>query len=108
MTIAQFTAAREAASSCRSFTDFLGCFPDIAPLELEDVWTIHDNYDIDAVRALSGLTQTEFAARYGISRRAVESWTIHGEGHRNIQPYLIDLLTVDVINTRAKKLCETP
>ena len=103
MTITQFTAARAAASSCHSSADFLGLFPDIAPWELEDVWAIHDGYSIDAVRALSGLTQTEFAARYGISRRTVENWTVHGDTHRNIQPYLLDLLAVDVINERTKK-----
>lgn len=103
MTISQFTAARTAASSCRSCADFLGCFLEIAPLELEDVWEIHDDYNIATVRALSGLTQAEFASRYGISLRTVENWTRSGEGHRNIQPYLLDLLAVDVINERAKK-----
>ena len=71
MTITQFNTAREAASSCRSSADFLGRFPDIAPWELEDVWSIHDNYSIATVRALSGLTQLEFAERYGISQRTV-------------------------------------
>ena len=99
MTITQFTAARAAASYCHSSADF----PDIAPWEREDVWAIHDGYSIDAVRALSGLTQAEFAARYGISRRTVENWTGHGDTHRNIQPYLLDLLAVDVINERTKK-----
>lgn len=103
MTISQFTAARTAASSCRSCADFLGRSPGIAPRELEDVWAIHDHYDVNAVRALSGLTQAEFAERYGIALRTVENWTRNGEGHRNIQPYLLDLLAVDVINERAKK-----
>lgn len=103
MTITQFTAARAAASSCRIAADFLSRFPDIASWELGDVWSIHDNYNIAAIRTLSGLTQAEFAARYGISLRTVENWTRSGEGHRNIQPYLLDLLAVDVINERAKK-----
>lgn len=103
MTITQFTAAREAASSCRSSADFLVRFPDIAPWEMEGVWAIHDDYNIATVRALSGLTQAEFAERYGIALRTVENWTRSGEGHRNIQPYLLDLLAVDVINERAKK-----
>ena len=103
MTITQFTAARAAASSCHSSADFLCLFPDIAPWELEDVWAIHDGYSIANVRALSGLTQAEFAARYGISRRTVENWTGNGDTHRNIQPYLLDLLAVDVINERTKK-----
>lgn len=101
MTITQFTAARAAATSCHSSADFLGRFPDIAPCELKDVWAIHDDYNIAAVRTLSGLTQAEFAARYGIALRTVENWTRDGEGHRNIQPYLLDLLAVDVINMRA-------
>lgn len=103
MTITQFTAARAAASSCHSCADFLGRFPDIAPWELEDVWTIHDDYSIATVRALSGLTQVEFAERYGISRRTIENWTGHEQTRRNIQPYLLDLLAVDVINERTKK-----
>ena len=67
------------------------------------MWSIYDNYSIDAVRALSGLTQAKFAARYGISRRTVENWTGNGDTHRNIQPYLLDLLAVDVIYERTNK-----
>ena len=105
MTITQFTAARAAASSCHRCADFLGLFQDIAPCELEDVWAIHDNYNIATVRALSDLTQDEFAARYGISLTTVQSWTLspNSVNRRNIQPYLLDLLAVDVINERTKK-----
>lgn len=103
MTITQFTAARAAASSCHSSADFLGRFPDIAPWELEDVWSIHDDYSIATVRAISGLTQVEFAERYHIPIRTVENWTQRGTVRREISPYLLDLLTVDVINTRAAK-----
>lgn len=104
MTITQFTAARAAASSCHSSADFLDCFPDIAPWELDDVWSIHDDYSIATVRALSGLTQAEFAERYHISIRTVENWTQRGAARREISPYLLDLLAVDVINTRAAKI----
>lgn len=103
MTITQFTAARAAASSCHSSADFLGRFPDIAPWELEDVWAIHDDYSIATVRALSGLTQAEFAEQYHIPPRTIENWTQSGEARREISPYLLDLLAVDVINTRATK-----
>lgn len=105
MTITQFTAARAAASSCHSCADFLGRSPDVAPWELEDVWAIHDNYNIATVRALSGLTQDEFAARYGISLTTVQAWTLSpsSANRRNIQPYVLDLLAVDVINERTKK-----
>lgn len=101
MTITQFTAARAAASSCHSCADFLGRFPDIAPWELEDVWAIHDGYNIATVRALSGLTQAEFAERYHIPPRTIENWTQNGKARRELSPYLLDLLAVDVINTRA-------
>lgn len=101
MTITQFTAARAAALSCHNSADFLGRFPDIAPWELEDVWAIHDDYNIAAVRTLSGLTQAEFAEQYHIPARTVENWTQSGEARREISPYLLDLLAVDVINTRA-------
>lgn len=101
MTISQFTAARTAASSCHSSTDFLGRFPGIAPLELEDVWSIHDDYSIATVRALSGLTQAEFAERYHIPIRTLENWTQRGTARREISLYMLDLLAVDVINTRA-------
>lgn len=103
MTITQFTTARAAASSCHSSADFLGRFPDIAPWELEDVWSIHDNYSFATVRAMSGLTQTEFAERYHIPARTIENWTQSGKARREISAYLLDLLTVDVINTRAAK-----
>ncbi len=101
MTITQFTAARAAALSCHNSADFLGRFPDIAPWELEDVWALHDNYNIATVRALSGMTQVEFAERYHIPIRTVENWTQRGTVRREISPYLLDLLAVDVINTRA-------
>lgn len=101
MTITQFTAARAAASSCHSCADFLRRFPNIAPWELEDVWAIHDDYSIATVRALSGLTQTEFAEQYHIPARTVENWTQNSKARREISPYLLDLLAVDVINTRA-------
>ncbi len=103
MTITQFTAARAAASSCHSSADFLGRFPDIAPWELEDVWSIHDNYSFATVRAMSDLTQAEFAERYHIPVRTVENWTQNSKARREISAYLLDLLTVDVINTRAAK-----
>lgn len=103
MTITQFTAASAAASSCHSSADFLSRFPDIAPWELEDVWAIHDNYSFATVRAMSGLTQAEFAERYHIPARTVENWTQNSKARREISPYLLDLLTVDVINTRAAK-----
>ena len=103
MTITQFTAARAAASSCHSSADFLGRLPGIAPWELEDVWALSRDYNFAAVRALSGLTQDEFAALYGISPTTVRAWTLSPSSvnRRNIQPYLLDLLAVDVINTRA-------
>ena len=104
MTITQFTAARAAASSCHSSADFLGLFPDIATWEMEDVWAIHDGYSIANVRALSGLTQAEFAERYHIPIRTVENWTQRGTVRREISPYLLDLLAVDVINTRAAEI----
>lgn len=103
MTITQFTVARAAASYCHSSADFLGRLPDIAPWELEDVWAIHDDYSIANVRALSGLTQVEFAERYHIPARTVENWTQNSKARREISAYLLDLLTVDVINTRAAK-----
>ena len=104
MTITQFTAARAAASSCHSSADFIGRLPDIDPWELEDVWAIHDDYSIANVRALSGLTQAEFAERYHIPIRTVENWTQRGTVRREISPYLLDLLAVDVINTRAAEI----
>lgn len=103
MTITQFTAARATASYCHSSADFLGLFQDIAPCELEDVWSIHDNYSFATVRAMSGLTQVEFAERYNIPARTVENWTQNSKARREISAYLLDLLTVDVINTRAAK-----
>lgn len=103
MTIYQFTAARAAASSCRSCADFKGRFTEIAAQELEGVWALSQDYNFAAVRKLSGLTQDEFAALYGISPTTVRAWTLSPSSvnRRNIQPYLLDLLAVDVINTRA-------
>lgn len=45
--------------------------------------TIHD------LRTLSGMTQQAFAAYFGVSKRAVESWE---GGQRACPEYLIDLM----------------
>ena len=52
---------------------------------------------------MSGLTKTEFADRYHIPARTVENWAQNSKAHREISAYLLDLLAVDVINTRAAK-----
>lgn len=103
MTVAQLHACRQAAAASQTSADFMARFRTVDPRELEDVWELSQDYNFAAVRKLSGLTQDEFAALYGISPTTVRAWTLspNSVNRRNIQPYLLDLLAVDVINTRA-------
>lgn len=103
MTVAQFHICRRELDLVPNRTEFLKRFPDVDPGELVDTWTLLQDYDFAAVRALSGLTQAEFAERYHIPTRTVENWTQNSKARREISAYLLDLLTVDVINTRAAK-----
>lgn len=49
-----------------------------------------DSLTFHEVRALSGLTQKEFAEKYNIPQRSVENWDA---GSRNPPDYLVELLT---------------
>lgn len=103
MTIEQYHICRREIEFVTSRKDFISRFPGVDPGELVDAWTILHDYSIATVRALSGLTQDDFAKRYGISLTTVQAWTLSpsSANRRNIQPYVLDLLAVDVINTRA-------
>lgn len=103
MTVAQFHICRTELDIVPNRTEFLKRFPDVDPGELVDVWTLLQDYSFAAVRSLSGLTQNDFSRRYGIPPTTVRAWTLTraSTNRRNIQPYLLDLLAVDVINDRA-------
>lgn len=103
MTIEQYHICRREMEFVTSRKDFISRFPGVDPGELVDAWMILQDYSIATVRALSGLTQDEFAERYGIPLTTVQAWTLspNSANRRNIQPYVLDLLAVDVINTRA-------
>lgn len=104
MTIAQFHICRSEIDIVPNRTEFLKHFPDIDPGELVDTWTLLQDCNFATVRTMSGLTQAEFAERYNIPIRTVENWTQRGTVRREISPYLLDLLAVDVINTRAAEI----
>ena len=103
MTIAQFHLCRAELGLVPNRTEFLKRFPDIDPGELVDTWTLLQDYNFYTVRALSGLTQVEFAARYNIPLKTVQAWSLaqNSPNKRNIQPYMLDMLAVDVINERS-------
>ena len=103
MTVAQFHICRSELDLVPNRAEFLKRFPDVDPGELVDIWALLQDYDFAAVRALSGLTQTEFADRYHIPASTVENWAQNSKARREISAYLLDLLAVDVINTRAAK-----
>ena len=103
MTVAQFHICRSELDLAPNRAEFLKRFPDVDPGELVDIWALLQDYDFAAARALSGLTQTEFADRYHIPARTVENWAQNSKARREISAYLLDLLAVDVINTRAAK-----
>ena len=103
MTVAQFHICRRELDLVPNRTEFLKRFPDVDPGELVDTWTLLQDYDFAAVRALSGLTQAEFAARYSIPLNTVQAWALSqsSPNKRNIQPYMLDMLAVDIINERS-------
>ena len=105
MTVAQLNNCKKEIQFAKTRADFIDQISDMDPGELVDVWTLLQDYSFAAVRSLSGLTQDEFSGRYGIPPTTVRAWTLArtSTNRRNIQPYLLDLLSVDVINTRAAK-----
>lgn len=105
MTVKQLNYCKKKIQFAKTRADFIERISDMDPGELVDVWTLLQDYSFAAVRSLSGLTQDEFSRRYGIPPTTVRAWTLTraSTNRRNIQPYLLDLLAVDVINTRAAK-----
>lgn len=103
MTIAQFRICRGEMDLVPNRTEFLKRFPEVDPGELVDTWALLQDYNFTAVRAMSGLTQAEFAARYNIPLNTVQAWSLaqNSPNKRNIQPYMLDMLAVDVINERS-------
>lgn len=103
MTVLQFHICRREMEFATSRKDFISRFPGVDPGELVDVWELSQDYSFAAVRSLSGLTQDDFSRKYGIPPTTVRAWTLTraSTNRRNIQPYLLDLLAVDVINDRA-------
>lgn len=58
------------------------------------VWRMkYANLNIKSIRGVSQLTQAEFAQKYGISQRSVESWE---GGHRRPPEYVVSLLAYAV------------
>lgn len=106
MTVAQLNNCKKKIQFAKTRADFIDQISDMDPGELVDVWTLLQDYSFAAVRSLSGLTQDDFSRRYGIPPTTVRAWTLTrtSTNRRNIQPYLLDLLAVDVINTRAAKI----
>lgn len=106
MTVAQLNYCKKKIQFAKTRADFIDRISDMDPGELVDVWTLLQDYSFAAVRSLSGLTQDDFSRRYGIPPTTVRAWTLTrtSTNRRNIQPYLLDLLAVDVINTRAAKI----
>lgn len=106
MTVAQLNNCKKKIQFAKTRADFIDQISDMDPGELVDVWTLLQDYSFAAVRSLSGLTQDEFSGRYGIPPTTVRAWTLTrtSTNRRNIQPYLLDLLAVDVINDRAAKI----
>lgn len=106
MTVAQLNNCKKKIQFAKTRADFIDQISDMDPGVLVDVWTLLQDYSFAAVRSLSGLTQDEFSGRYGIPPTTVRAWTLTrtSTNRRNIQPYLLDLLAVDVINTRAAKI----
>ena len=105
MTVAQLNYCKKKIQFAKTRADFIDRISDMDPGELVDVWTLLQDYSFAAVRSLSGLTQDDFSRRYGIPPTTVRAWTLTrtSTNRRNIQPYLLDLLAVDVINTRDAK-----
>mgnify|MGYP004647947249 CR=1 FL=1 len=100
MTIEQYHICRREMEFVTSRKDFISRFPDIDPGELIDIWQLKEDYSLSAVRKFAGLTQEALSKRYRIPLRTISNWSLHGQQHRDISPYLLDLIIVDVINER--------
>lgn len=68
---------------------------------LDIVWRMkYAHLNVRHIRSVADLTQADFAARYGVSKRSVESW----EGERRRPPeYLVGLLAYAVYTDKIKE-----
>lgn len=87
---------RSKIGGCSSFDALCREFPDVNPSELSALWDVRNTYNVQSLRAMTGLSQARFSERYGFSQRSVESWE---GGQRSIPDYLLDFLAADIISS---------
>lgn len=71
---------------------------------LDIAWRMkYAHLNIKSIRSVAQLTQAEFAEKYGVSKRSVESW----EGERRRPPeYLVGLLAYAVYTDKIKEVLQ--
>lgn len=116
MLLSEFHRLRLDAEDCSSLDEYIAeeggslseeCYPadgsGDAPIKiLTIIWELAHDFSFKKVRAVSGMTQSEFALEYGIPRRTVEDW----EGSHSQLKYVLELLAADVLSAKIKEVME--
>ena len=116
MLLSEFHRLRIDAEDCSSLEQYITeeggslpeeCYPaDMSaekPIKIMSIiWELAHDFNFKKVRAVSGMTQSEFAIEYGIPRRTVEDW----EGAHSQLKYVLELLAADVVSAKIKEVME--
>lgn len=117
MLLSDFHRLRIDAEDCSSLDEFIAevggslpeeCYPadgsGEAPVKiLTIIWELAHDFCASKVRAVSGLTQVEFARNYLIGKRTVEGWDM---GETQPPEYALELLAADVVSAKIKEVME--
>lgn len=116
MLLSEFHRLRIDAEDCSSLDEYIAevggslpeeCYPaDMSaekPIKIMSIiWELAHDFNFKKVRAVSGMTQSEFSIEYGIPRRTVEDW----EGSHSQLKYVLELLAADVLSAKIKEVME--
>lgn len=116
MLLSEFHRLRIDAEDCSSLEQYIAeeggslpeeCYPaDMSaekPIKIMSIiWEMAHDFNFKKVRAVSGMTQSEFSIEYGIPRRTVEDW----EGAHSQLKYVLELLAADVVSAKIKEVME--
>lgn len=117
MLLSEFHRLRIDAEDCSSLDEYIAevggslpeeCYPaDMSaekPIKIMTIiWELAHDFNFKKLRAVSGMTQTEFVREYRIPRRTVDHWDVD---ERTPPSYVLELLAADVVSAKIKEAME--
>lgn len=117
MLLSEFHRLRIDAEDCSSLDEYIAevggslpeeCYPaDMSaekPIKIMTIiWELAHDFNFKKLRAVSGMTQTEFVREYRIPRRTVDHWDVD---ERTPPSYVLELLAADVVSVKIKEVME--